>query len=432
MNRLTTRYMPLGALLALTIAGLSAAACSAGSGGNVAGSLLAIDVVRAAPQQAEAAGTFRVEWTMRIEGVELEEPGYDREELERELREADARGELDDLDETDSVALYLVLWEIMLFEGMHGHIDSDTANNRSQSFAEAGPFVFESVRDGTDCYSRMRPPSGALWVRNVDCSETMDNMADVESLFDSFRELGGDVEDLGSNELRGIDARTYRMTVPPMEDVPMEQVLDLWVDDAGRPLRLQSSVVIDEWGLREFASGVTYTMVMDFVDYGVPIDVVVPDESEVSRAAKTTEEPGLVPTQSPDSQVQLSSEEVDDAYVEAVCRSTEKAIDAILEAVFLIDEAEMKARLSGLLRTWHNELAVAVPPADFAKAHGALLDALAESYARVAELDRDDWFETELLDWYAEDHASSETIERLEALFNAGPAECASTWRGDS
>ena len=129
-------------------------------------------------------------------------------------------------------------------------------------------------------------------------------------LLETLRGVSDEVDELGTEEVRGVRTTRYRATVdvekvleaiPPEQRVQMEKQLDdlggvgidsvpldVWVDDDGLPRRVQ--MAFDDMGAEMGLPG-SATMTMELFDYGQPVTIEVPPASEVTPIAEVM--PGM-------------------------------------------------------------------------------------------------------------------------------------------
>jgi len=118
--------------------------------------------------------------------------------------------------------------------------------------------------------------------------------ASSDGYVEVLRGLSGDVEDLGTEEVDGVDTHHYRFDVDveaALEQLPADEraelegsfdqlgtttfPIDLWITEDGLPIRQ-----VMELDLGALAGG-TMTMQLDLSDFGVAVDVEPPPAEEV-------------------------------------------------------------------------------------------------------------------------------------------------------
>jgi hypothetical protein len=221
----------------------------------------AAELVRAAPAATAEAGSARIDMTVSAAGVEVHGEG------------------------------------VMALDEQLGTLTMDTG---------AGPSI-ETVFDGQVSYLRsdlFGPlPDGVEWVRldaqavaesqtGVDISQlatTDQNPTDALGALEAVADDG--VEEVGEDDVRGVEATHYRATVDLLAaieeaeavtdreafehladvygDDPAE--IDVWIDDDGRVVRQATSFEV---------AGSELTTTIELYDFGTDVDVEVPSESE--------------------------------------------------------------------------------------------------------------------------------------------------------
>jgi hypothetical protein len=123
-------------------------------------------------------------------------------------------------------------------------------------------------------------------------------------VLDSLRGVGGEIEEHGTEEINGVDATHYSTTIEladaiaatPQADRPeveaaLEQLggfggagfpIDVWITDDGLPVRMVMTFAppAGESGDALFGDG-SFSMQVDFTDFGVPVEIEPPDPDEV-------------------------------------------------------------------------------------------------------------------------------------------------------
>jgi hypothetical protein len=169
--------------------------------------------------------------------------------------------------------------------------------------AVPGGGELEAVMDGLVMY--MRAPflgyqlGGKEWMK-VDLARAYDSLGiDVSALgqvgqstrqqLEALADVSDGIEDEGREQVRGVDATHYSATVD-LHKVSAEGVdklieltgqsefdVDVWIDDDQRIRRM-------EWTQNVPAAEVEMTMIMEYVRFGVPVDIDVPGDDEVFDA----------------------------------------------------------------------------------------------------------------------------------------------------
>lgn len=278
----TRAAIALGLVLCLTIFALAASACSGEE--KAAGRLLAIDVVRAAPQRTMDASTARVELTVKFSGLP--------KNLGSTL-DSTAEGELD-------------------FVNQRSHMKMDVG----------GLFDTEMIMDGYVFYMNMGGLLGdpaKPWIR-ADVADWVDvsrlqssgngaSQNDPSQTLQWLRGMSNDVKSLGIETVRGVRTTHYRGTIDmtrAMEELtaalsdsapaaireaferqqrtmPSSQTVDVWIDDDGlaRRMRYTSSMGSDLPQLK----GVKMETSIELFDFGKPVNISLPQPEEVQDFA---------------------------------------------------------------------------------------------------------------------------------------------------
>jgi hypothetical protein len=176
----------------------------------------------------------------------------------------------------------------------------------------------EAIQDGKVVYVRFpaigdQLPAGKTWVR-VDADETT-SVAGIElsgleqftdddprALLDFLEAASGEIETVGSEELRGvttthyratIDLREYEQLAPPGKRKELRDMLgdllqqagltempfDVWLDDDGYVRKLETSFSASPEGV---GGAVEASMVLELYDYGADVGIVPPPAADVA------------------------------------------------------------------------------------------------------------------------------------------------------
>jgi hypothetical protein len=149
----------------------------------------------------------------------------------------------------------------------------------------------ELIADRLVMYMRFDAFSGALggkeWLR-VDLEHTYESLGiDVGGLgqvgqgtseqLKTLGEVSDGITEVGREQVRGVDTTHYRATVDlgklADDDVPM----DVWIDDDERIRRI-------EWEQAVAKGQEPGKIVAEYVRFGVPVDIDIPDDDEVFDA----------------------------------------------------------------------------------------------------------------------------------------------------
>ena len=208
------------------------------------------------------------------------------------------------------------------FDGPRGHMTFDMSGFTAATGGELGGEL-EMVMDGLLLYMKFPPelaaqlPSGKAWLR-IDLKEAGKELGiDFEDLM-QFRQadptqslqylLGAsdDFEEVGSEEVRGVDTTHYRGTVDlrkAIEQIPTEQresferaleltdadklPFEVWIDDDGLARRMKYEQPLPPGSGGEDAA---MALTMDMYDFGTEVDVEPPPDDEVIDIQKLMEE----------------------------------------------------------------------------------------------------------------------------------------------
>jgi hypothetical protein len=108
--------------------------------------------------------------------------------------------------------------------------------------------------------------------------------------------VSGGVSDEGREQVRGVEATHYSATIDPrkvpaedpeklVEAVGQSEIpVDVWIDDDQRFRRMEMGMTISPEGADE----IRMDMVMEYVRFGVPLDIDTPDEDDVFDATELT------------------------------------------------------------------------------------------------------------------------------------------------
>ena len=145
------------------------------------------------------------------------------------------------------------------------------------------------VSDGSTVYVRSPLAASALggreWMK-VDIERFGSAMgvptggSGFQSAGEQLRMLGaadGDLTNEGRDQIRGESATHYSLhvSVPGADDVPV----DVWIDDQDRVRRVEVEQSSEQGGIK-----VGVHMTMEYVRFGVPVDIDLPSEDDVFDA----------------------------------------------------------------------------------------------------------------------------------------------------
>jgi hypothetical protein len=295
--------MRAGFALALGIGCLAVVAAGCGGGSEsapvVSGEPIALEELsRSATASAEAAsGRFAFD-------MELAFPGAD------EPLSFSGEGAFDKESERASFAVDMSLFAQLLggFLGAFGGATPDDAPD----FDDPSAWQIEVVQDGPTSYVRFpavseKLPEGKTWIRSggqgvkvggFEFSEVEEFAAsDPRDFLQMLEAVGSEIETVGVEELRGVEATHYRATIDPAEYAktasPEERAklgpfadsipagvevvpVDIWLDADGLVRKVAVEVSAEDQGQVGSAS-VTF----ELWDYGEDVDIDLPPADEV-------------------------------------------------------------------------------------------------------------------------------------------------------
>jgi hypothetical protein len=185
-------------------------------------------------------------------------------------------------------------------------------------FDDPAGWRFEIVQDGDVGYVRLpaiddQLPAGKTWVRGSAADlkaggldfEELDSFAqnDPREVLEALRDLGGTLETLGTDELRGVATTHYRATLDPADLVEQatgknpdaasildqlsgsglaEMPLDIWIDGNGLVRKLALDADVPETSTGQAGR---ISLAFELWDYGEPVAIAVPPASQVADAA---------------------------------------------------------------------------------------------------------------------------------------------------
>jgi len=292
------------AACALVVAGCGGGTAS--SGGEAIGQRISLErLAQSASTSAEAtSGRFTFDLSMSF-------PGAD------EPFALSGEGAFDTASERASFAVDMSSLAKLLGGFVSGF--GGTANTDLPDFDDPAGWKIEVVRDGDVGYVRLpaiddQLPEGKTWVRESAGSvevggfdfKELDSFSrnDPRDVLEALQGLSGDIETVGTDELRGVETTHYRAVLDPAElaasaaaanpdasplldqltgqsgvaDVP----LDVWIDGTGLVRKL--SLDVDAPDATTGQSG-HVSLAFELWDYGEPVEIDVPPASEVADAA---------------------------------------------------------------------------------------------------------------------------------------------------
>lgn len=281
------RIAPLVALVAL-----AGTACSEESNAvRVDADATPLELLRAAPEAAAAAGTSQFEMVIEIDTAEMPGP----------------------LEMTGSGAADYAAGRMEMSLDM-GSMFETLAETAGESMPDGFDGPWQIVIDGTDFYMQapmfevLGGPSGWLHVSTEDLGVDLEELGlagptqDPTQSLEWLRGASDSVEELGTDTIRGVETTRYAATLDlakAMEQLPDAQrealddlmgdlpadfeglPVEIWVDADGLPRRMQMTLDAASMG----AAGMdgTVTMTIDFFAFGEPVDIEVPSPDEVTE-----------------------------------------------------------------------------------------------------------------------------------------------------
>ena len=302
------RARPLAPLLAVVAAAVVVAGCGGGDNESsaVAGEPIGFqELSRSAHSSAEAtSGRFSFDMSMSF-------PGAD------EPFAFSGEGAFDAASERASFTIDMSSFASLLgglFAGMAG---PNAAN--APDFDDPELWKIEAIRDGATSYVRFpvldeQLPSGKSWIRAGE-STTIDGFDlaqfeqfttnDPRTVLESLRAISGDVETVGTEELRGtgtthyratLDLRDYEKLAPDAKRDELRSLVEQMAGQAGVG-EIPVDVWLDEQGLvRKLAMVFTVTqpetsessdasLTFELWDYGEDVAIEPPPASDVVDAS---------------------------------------------------------------------------------------------------------------------------------------------------
>lgn len=167
--------------------------------------------------------------------------------------------------------------------------------------------------DGSDQYLKSAPLSKLVgkdkpWLRSTSSEGLtsqfgMFKLDDVSSFLDTLSGAG-EVEEVGKEKVQGVTATHYHVDVDLSKLDKAEAgsllsdlgstgtaVVDVWIDDQGlvRKLRLESGVDLLDSIIKQPVEGSGAAITIEFAALGEPVDIEVPDPSDVAELSNRTE-----------------------------------------------------------------------------------------------------------------------------------------------
>jgi hypothetical protein len=139
------------------------------------------------------------------------------------------------------------------------------------------------------------------------------NGANPAATLEQLRGAADSVEEVGSEDIRGVPTTHYRASIDArkaLEELRQfadgalaeevieaaadmyksPYVVDVWIDADNLVRRISYTLEATENELMPEMSGLKTSMTMDYFDYGKPVDITIPDDSEVTDWSAYMEE----------------------------------------------------------------------------------------------------------------------------------------------
>jgi hypothetical protein len=250
----------------LTVVGLLGALLAACSGGDPEA------LLERAPEALEGAGTSRFEMVVSSVSEAGEQPPF-RAEGEQDLRTGTMRMTFDLGDEQTRTETLLdgniVYLRAPLFALFTGDPETWVRLDLEEAGAEAG----------------------------LDPDQLVPTDTGPTALLQQLRGAAEDVEDLGREQIRGVDTHHLRVTVvsdraiaqAPEElreqlrsyaeatGLPDSYPMEVWIDDDGLPRRIRTVLEVDD----EVRGAVTQETTLELFDFGGEVELTPPSDDEV-------------------------------------------------------------------------------------------------------------------------------------------------------
>lgn len=219
------------------------------------------DAIRAASERATESGSFRFDF--------------------------EAAFEIDDSGESDGDGDDMLG---ALFGGefnMQGEGAVDVDNNAIRLTMDMFIIEMEMIQVDDECFVRSNW-TGDLWQRD-DCDSQETGSDDFffgdnpTGVLDAFEDMDSDIEDLGEEEVNGVDTRHFRVTVNDPELGDQGVPVDIWIDNDGRPARIVLTMDSDSGDFAEMDGMGSISVTFNFFDWGADVDIQAPAEDEIGE-----------------------------------------------------------------------------------------------------------------------------------------------------
>jgi hypothetical protein len=140
----------------------------------------------------------------------------------------------------------------------------------------------------------------------LDLDQFVEGNTGPAALVQQLRGAAGAIEELGDDEVRGVDTHHLRVTVdtdraieqsPPevreqlrtfaeSSGLPRQYPMEVWIDDDALVRRISTVVEVED----EVAGPVTQQTTLELFDFGVPVDIEAPDPARVTEMSELLED----------------------------------------------------------------------------------------------------------------------------------------------
>lgn len=170
---------------------------------------------------------------------------------------------------------------------MQGEGAVDVDNNAIRLAMDMLIIEMEMIQVDDECFSRSNW-TGDLWQRE-ECDDQEMESDDFffgdnpTGVLDAFENMDSEIEDLGEEEVNGVDARRFRVTVNDPELGDQGVPVDIWVDNDGRPARIVLTMDGDSGDFAEMDGMGSISITFNFFDWGEDVDIRAPAEDEIGE-----------------------------------------------------------------------------------------------------------------------------------------------------
>jgi hypothetical protein len=215
-------------------------------------------------------------------------------------------------------------FDLSSLAGLFGGLLGGLGGADAPDFGDPAAWRIDGVQDGSVVYMRFPAiagelPAGKTWVR-VDSKASAKAAGfdlsgleqftgdDPRTLLDFLKAVSGEIETVGSEELRGvttthyratIDLRNYDQLVPPAQRKELSDMLgelveqaglsempfDVWLDDSGYIRKVAATFSASPSGQ---TGALEASMAFELFDYGADVDIDTPPADQVVDASALT------------------------------------------------------------------------------------------------------------------------------------------------